>query len=236
MVAKTIDLSQGDGHVWKLTLDTTISTDPRELSFTNYPTSGKQREWELEFIQDGTGGIKVTQPAEVVDNVSIDLAANATTIITYRTNDGGATVFALAVRHGGTSGSPFLPLSGGTMTGTLTSPAITMTGILNMDNNKVDLDADQDTSISSPSDDAMTFEVGNNTRLLITNTTFDLTLPIDMNDLDITSVKEIIIGNQGAGVDPSMFANNASGKEITFDADTLILSRQDIVQDLDVLE
>lgn len=96
--AENIDLSDGDGHVWKLTMTGNVT-----LTFSNYPTSGNQREWELEIIQDATGGRTLTLPSEVVDTVSIDTTALATTILTFRTNDGGTSVFVIAVRHGGSA-------------------------------------------------------------------------------------------------------------------------------------
>jgi len=98
--AETINLNTGDGHVWKVTLTGNVT-----LSFSNYPTTGTQREWEVEYIQDATGNRTVAQPSEVVDTVTIDLAALSTTIITYRTNNGGTDVFAIAVRHGATTGA-----------------------------------------------------------------------------------------------------------------------------------
>jgi len=61
--------------------------------------------------------------------------------------------------------------------------------------------------------------------LLMTSTLFDLALEVDMNDLDIKNVKEIVIGNQGGGLDASIFSNNAAGKEIFMDTDRLIMSR-----------
>ena len=98
----TIDLSAATGHVTKFTLDTNLT-----LVFSNPPASGTQIEFEIEFVQDATGGRTVTHPASVVETVTIASGASKTTIVTYRTNDGGTTYHAIPALRGSIS------LSGG---------------------------------------------------------------------------------------------------------------------------
>lgn len=99
-----IDLSLSTGHVHKITL-----TGNPTLTFSNPPASGTQIEFEIEFIQDATGGRTVTWPASVVENVSISLTASTTTIVTVRTNDGGTNYHAIPALRGSIS------LSGGSV-------------------------------------------------------------------------------------------------------------------------
>ncbi|HDY86534.1 MAG TPA: hypothetical protein ENH82_00280 [bacterium] len=78
-------------------------------------------EFEIEYVQDGTGGRTVTQPGTVVETVTISSGASTTSIITYRTNDGGTNYHAIPALRGTINlGANFLPLAGGTMTGDIT--------------------------------------------------------------------------------------------------------------------
>ena len=116
-LALKLDASDtGDGHSFKVTMNGNVT-----LTFDNPPSSGTQHEFEMEFVQDGTGGRTVTHPASVAETVTIDSGASKTTIITYRTNDGGVTYHAIPALRGSISLSgTFLPLAGGTMTGDIT--------------------------------------------------------------------------------------------------------------------
>ena len=98
-----LDLSATTGHVHKITL-----TGNPTLTFSNPPSSGTQIEFEIEFVQDATGGRTVTFPASVAETVTISSAASSTTIVTVRTNDGGTTYHAIPALRGSIS------LSGGT--------------------------------------------------------------------------------------------------------------------------
>ena len=97
-VTEDIDLSTSTGHVHKITL-----TGNPTLTFSNPPTTGTQIEFEIEFIQDATGGRTVTHPASVVETISISLTASTTTIVTYRTNDGGTAYHAIPALRGSIS-------------------------------------------------------------------------------------------------------------------------------------
>ncbi len=94
-VTEDIDIGASTGHVHKLTL-----TGNPTLTFSNPPSSGTQMEFEIEFVQDATGGRTVTHPASVAETVVISSVASATTIITYRTNDGGTTYHAIPALRG----------------------------------------------------------------------------------------------------------------------------------------
>ena len=114
-----LDLSAATGHVHKITL----TGDPT-LTFSNPPSSGTQIEFEIEFVQDGTGSRTVTWPATVAETVSISKTASSTTIVTVRTNDGGTTYHAIPALRGSIS------LSGGsnyanTALSNLVSPTLT---------------------------------------------------------------------------------------------------------------
>jgi len=114
-VTEDIDLSASDGHVHKITL-----TGNPTLTFSNPPASGTQIEFEIEYVQDATAGRTVTQPGSVAETVSISSGASSTTIVTYRTNDGGTIYHAIpALRGSITLSAPFLPLAGGTMSGNI---------------------------------------------------------------------------------------------------------------------
>jgi len=111
---QTINLALAAAHVTKIILDQNLTWNTP----TNPPASGTQIEFEIEYVQDGTGGFTVTQWAEVNETVTISGTANSTTIITYRTNDGGAIYHAVPSLRGSINLSGnFLPLAGGVMTG-----------------------------------------------------------------------------------------------------------------------
>ena len=90
-----LDLSASNGHIHKITL-----TGNPTLTFSNPPSSGTQIEFEIEFVQDSTGGRTVTWPASVAETVNISSSAESTTIITLRTNDGGTTYHAIPALRG----------------------------------------------------------------------------------------------------------------------------------------
>jgi len=114
-VTEDIVLNATDSHIHKLTL-----TGNPTLTFSNPPASGTQVEFEIEYVQDATGGRTVTQPGSVSETVNISAGASSTTIITYRTNDGGTVYHAIPALRGSISlSAPFLPLVGGTLTGNL---------------------------------------------------------------------------------------------------------------------
>jgi len=97
-VTEDIDIGASTGHVHKLTL-----TGNPTLTFSNPPSSGVQMEFEIEFVQDATGGRTITHPASVAETVTISTTASATTIITYRTNDNGTTYHAIPALRGSIS-------------------------------------------------------------------------------------------------------------------------------------
>jgi len=85
----------GDGHSFKVTMNGNVT-----LTFDNPPASGTQHEFEMEFVQDATGGRTVTHPASVAETVTISSGAGKVTIVTYRTNDGGTTYHAIPALRG----------------------------------------------------------------------------------------------------------------------------------------
>jgi len=97
-VTEDINIGASTGHVHKLTL-----TGNPTLTFSNPPSSGVQMEFEIEFVQDATGGRTITHPASVAETVTISTTASATTIITYRTNDNGTTYHAIPALRGSIS-------------------------------------------------------------------------------------------------------------------------------------
>jgi len=111
--SQNIDLSSSLAHVTKFTLDQDLT-----ITLSNIPTDETQIEFEIELLQDGTGGHSVTFPTEVVETITISTGANTLTIVTLRVND-GANVHAITTLAGTISGGggSFLPLAGGTMSG-----------------------------------------------------------------------------------------------------------------------
>jgi len=88
----TIDLSGSNAHSTTFT-----ATGNSALAFSNYPSSGNQIEWEVEITQDSTGGRTITMPSEVVEDPGIVTTANTTSVIVFRTNDGGTTVHVVSL-------------------------------------------------------------------------------------------------------------------------------------------
>jgi len=117
-VTEDIDIGASNGHVHKITL-----TGNPTLTFSNPPTSGTQIEFEIEFVQDGTGDRTVTHPASVAETVTISSTASSTTIVTYRTNDGGTTYHAIPALRGAIS------LSGSSTSATRELDNLTTTSI-----------------------------------------------------------------------------------------------------------
>jgi hypothetical protein len=102
-VTESIVLNSTDSHIHKMTLNGDVT-----FAFNNPPTTGTQIEFELEILQDATGGRLVTFPASLVETVNIDTSPNALTIITLRTNDGGTNYHAVTTLAGTISaGSQF---------------------------------------------------------------------------------------------------------------------------------
>ncbi len=82
-----IDLSLDTAHSTTLTLEGDI-----DITFSNFPTSGTQIEWEIQVTQDATGGRVITWPTEVVNAPTLSTTADSITVVVLRTNDGGTTV------------------------------------------------------------------------------------------------------------------------------------------------
>ena len=101
----TIDLSASNAHSTTMT-----ATGNSALAFSNYPSSGNQIEWEVEITQDSTGGRTITMPSEVVEDPGIVTTANTTSVIVFRTNDGGTTVHVVSLLNA----SPSLTSTGAT--------------------------------------------------------------------------------------------------------------------------
>lgn len=86
-IAQDIDLSLETAHTTSMTLEASL-----DITFSNYPTTGTQIEWELEITQDSTGGREITWPSELVNPPSLSTTADSVTVVVFRTNDGGTTV------------------------------------------------------------------------------------------------------------------------------------------------
>jgi len=82
-----IDLSQDTAHTTTLTL-----TGDIDITFSNFPSSGTQIEWEVQVTQDATGGRIVTWPAEVLNAPTLSTTAESVSVVVFRTNDGGTIV------------------------------------------------------------------------------------------------------------------------------------------------
>jgi len=82
-----IDLSLTTAHSTTLTL-----TGDIDITFSNFPATANQIEWEVQVTQDGTGGHVITWPSEVTNPPSLVTTADSISVVVFRTNDGGTTV------------------------------------------------------------------------------------------------------------------------------------------------
>ncbi len=83
-----IDLSATVAHS-----TTMILTGDIGITFSNFPATANQIEWEVEIKQDGTGGHSITSwPAAVISIPTINQDADAITLVVFRTNDNGTTI------------------------------------------------------------------------------------------------------------------------------------------------
>ncbi len=185
-----IDLSLSTAHVTKFTLDGDLT-----LTFSSPPSSGTQIEFEIEFVQDGTGGHTVTFPATVVETVSVDETASTTTIITFRTNDGGTNYNAIVTVAGTIAGG-----GGGSQTPWLTEidadgfELVDMGGIIFRDGgdaidstvSQIFSDASGDMTFNvATTDQYLWFIAGGTARLEMDVDSFKLNNPTDdMNNID----------------------------------------------------
>jgi len=87
--AQDINLSLDTAHSTSLTLGADIN-----LTFSSYPTTGTQIEWEVEITQNSTTAFEITWPSELVNPPSANAYStlDSVTVIVFRTNDGGTTV------------------------------------------------------------------------------------------------------------------------------------------------
>jgi len=84
-----IDLSLTTAHSTTMTLTGDIS-----ITFSSFPATANQIEWEIEITQDATGNHDVTSwPAGLTAIPVINKTALATTLVVLRTNDNGTTIF-----------------------------------------------------------------------------------------------------------------------------------------------
>ncbi len=82
----TIDLSLSNAHVQTMTLTGNIT-----FVFSNPPASTKNIQFQLDILQDATGGRTITWPASVTVTPAINSGANERTVILCQTSDAGTT-------------------------------------------------------------------------------------------------------------------------------------------------
>jgi len=82
-----IDLSLTTAHSTTMTL-----TGDIDITFSNFPTTANQIEWEIEITQDGTGGHVITWPVAVVNPPTLSTTAGLVAVVVFRTNDNGTTI------------------------------------------------------------------------------------------------------------------------------------------------
>jgi len=83
---QVFDLSNTTGHVLKLE-----AAGDFNVTFSVFPANDIQQEWEVEILQDATGGRVVSFP-QVINPPVLDTTPDSTTIIVFRTNDNGSTI------------------------------------------------------------------------------------------------------------------------------------------------
>jgi len=84
---QNINLSLATAHSTSMTLGASIS-----ITFSGFPATGTQIEWELEITQDATGGRVITWPAAVVNPPTLSTTPGLVAVVVFRTNDGGTTI------------------------------------------------------------------------------------------------------------------------------------------------
>lgn len=181
----TIDLALTTAHITKFTLDGNLT-----LVFSNPPSSGTQIEFEIEFVQDGTGGRTVTFPASVVETVSIASAASATTIVTCRTNDGGTTYNVIPALRGSI-----------TLGGTFARDDLSNLGSVAINTSLIS-DTDNTDDLGSSGiewKDLWIDGTANIDTLAATTMSGDIT----MADKDVTGIGNLVFGTSGAAVNGS---------------------------------
>jgi len=95
---QNIDLNSSTSHITKFTLDQNLT-----ITLSNIPPDETQMEFEIELLQDSTGGWTVDFPTEVVEVIAIATGADELTIVTLRVND-GTNVHAITTLAGDISG------------------------------------------------------------------------------------------------------------------------------------
>ena len=86
---QNIDLSLTTAHSTSLTLGANI-----DITFSNFPATSNQIEWEIEVTQDASTAFVITWPVAVVNppDPSTYATLGSVTVIVFRTNDGGTTI------------------------------------------------------------------------------------------------------------------------------------------------
>jgi hypothetical protein len=110
---QNIVLTDTDAHSTTMTL-----TGDIDITFSGFPSSGTQIEWEVQVTQDATGGRVITWDSAVTNPPVLGTTAGSIAVVVFRTNDGGSTV-RVANTVTTTSGSSTL---GGLDDVTLTAP------------------------------------------------------------------------------------------------------------------
>ena len=211
-VTEDIDIGASTGHVHKLTL-----TGNPTLTFSNPPSSGTQMEFEIEFVQDATGGRTVTFPASVVETVTISPAANSTTIVTFRTNDGGTTYHGIPALRGSISlagGSTFAS----TALDNLVSPVINAEidfntfDVKNVDRVRFTSDSGAPTSAGDPSIflDATSNMVANvaTSKSFVVTVNNSATVPFSVSATSVISITHVPLNSsQTLGTNPVPWVN-----------------------------
>lgn len=217
----TLDLSATNGHIHKITLGGNIT-----IAFSNPPASGTQIEFEVELVQDATGGREVTWPASVVETISISQAASATTIITFRTNDGGTTYHAIPALRGSVS------LSGGTNFANTSLSNLTTTAInvdLNLGGNALVLGSGGSGNNQIDSTGGTTIVLGNGTeafRWTDSLVQYGVKIAMENNRIDMDSDNDTYLVT--AADDVLDIYTNAT-KRVTIDLNSLDIHGNDLV-------
>lgn len=82
-----IDLSLTTAHSTSMTL-----TGDIDITFSSFPATANQIEWEVEITQDGAGGHVITWPTEVVNPPTLNTTALSVSVVTFRSNNNGTTI------------------------------------------------------------------------------------------------------------------------------------------------
>ena len=192
----TLDLHDGDGHVWKFTTSGDINFSS---SVNDKPPNLTQLTFELEFVYSGSGTHTVTLPSNFTDEdgatlTSFDISSGRV-ILSCRIND-GTNFIVLQKNVAAVSGGNFATIA----LDNLVSPVL---------NTGINFDSNSPTNFPG-------FTTGVGQALVIDGVGMTFSLPTnDLYDFKINGTSQFNISSLGVAVDQSIQLNDTSSNPTT---------------------